>query len=144
MKSIKPHYLKTIVLSAICTCTLNSIAYAENTAALQGIKLGFGHDMGLGIALQKDKINGFVGNHGLAVDYKVVAEKLEASIPAQWYIGAGGFAQWDGDLGGRLPIGIEASFAKGFDAYAQIIPELKLVNDLGFGLGAGLAVRYQF
>jgi hypothetical protein len=43
-----------------------------------------------------------------------------------------------------MPIGLEAVFAKKLDAYVQIIPEFKLVDDVQFGLGAGFGVRYKF
>ena len=139
--------IKTIALSALCTISLNSAVYAEGTNAIQGVKLGFGYDMGFGVTAQLNKFNGFIGNDGLAVDYIVVKEKIEnidSTIPFQWYIAAGGFAEWDGDFGGRVPVGIEASFSTGWDVYAQIIPDLEIVDDFKFGVGAGLGVRYQF
>jgi len=139
--------LKAIVLSSICACLLSTTVTAEEANALQGVKLGFGYDMGFGMTAQLDKFNGFIGNDGLAVDYVIVKEKIEnidSTIPFQWYIGAGGFVEWDGDLGGRVPVGIEASFATGWDVYAQIIPDLEIVDDFKFGVGAGLGVRYQF
>jgi len=106
--------------------------------------------MGFGLTAQLDRFNGFIGNDGLAVDYILVKEKIqniESTIPFQWYIGAGGYVDWDGkdtDFGARVPVGIEATFATGWDVYAQVIPDLEIVNDFEFGLGAGLGVRYQF
>ena len=147
MNLIKNTYLKSIVLSSICACTLSPAVYAENTNALEGVKIGFGYDLGFGMTAQLDKFNGFIGNDGLAVDYMLVKQKIEnidSSIPFQWYIGAGGYVEWDGDFGGRAPIGIQANFATGWDAYAQLIPELEIVDNFEFGLGAGLGVRYQF
>ena len=35
-------------------------------------------------------------------------------------------------------------FAKNLDAYAQIIPRLRLNNNSDFGLDFGIGVRYQF
>jgi len=147
MNSIKTISLKALVLGSICALSLSTTVNAEEANALQGVKLGFGYDMGFGMTAQLDKFNGFIGNDGLAVDYVIVKEKIEnidSTIPFQWYIGAGGYAEWDGDFGGRAPVGIEASFATGWDVYAQIIPELEIVDDFEFGLGAGLGVRYQF
>lgn len=136
--------LKVLLLSSIITCSLNTAVHAENVNSLEGIKLGFGYDMGLGITAQTKNINGFLGNDGLAVDYMVVRESIQASVPVQWYIGAGGFAEWDGDFGVRLPVGLQANFANNFDAYTHVIPELEIGRDTGFGLGIGLGVRHQF
>jgi hypothetical protein len=147
MKRIKTHYLKAIVFTSIVACLLNPAAYAESNHALQGIKLGFGYDLGLGLTAQTNKFNGFIGNGGVAVDYILGKENIkdiEASIPLYWYIGAGGYAEWKGGAGARMPIGLEAVFAKKLDAYVQIIPEFKLVDDVQFGLGAGFGVRYKF
>jgi hypothetical protein len=104
---------------------------------LQGIKLGFGYDLGLGLTAQTNKFNGFIGNGGVAAGYILAKENIkniEASIPLYWYIGAGA----------RMPVGLEAAFAKKLDVYVQIIPEVKLVDDVKFGLGAGFGVRYKF
>jgi hypothetical protein len=142
MKKVKAQYLKTIIFSTVMACSLTSTAYAAN-----GIKLGFGYDMGLGITAQLNKFNGFIGNSGIAVDYILAKENIknvQGSVPFRWYIGAGGYAEWKESAGGRMPIGIEAGFARSLDAYVQIIPELKLVDDVRFGLGAGFGVRYQF
>ncbi|MBL4797381.1 MAG: hypothetical protein JKY50_08200 [Oleispira sp.] len=147
MKRIKTSYVKRIVLSTILSCSLGSIAYAESPTALQGVKLGFGADMGLGITAQMGKFNGFFGNDGIAVDYIVVKKKLgkkPSATPVHWYAGAGGFGEWKGGAGVRAPVGIEISFAERLDAYVQVIPEFKIIDGAKFGLGGGLGVRYQF
>jgi hypothetical protein len=147
MKCINTHYLKTLIFMSIVACLLNPAAYAESNNTLQGIKLGFGYDLGLGLTAQTNKFNGFIGNGGVAADYifeKENIKDIEVSIPLYWYIGAGGYAEWKGGAGARMPIGLEAAFAKKLDAYVQIIPEFKLVDDVKFGLGAGFGVRYKF
>jgi hypothetical protein len=147
MTRINTHYLKAMVFTSMVACLLNSAAYAESNNTLQGIKLGFGYDLGLGLTAQTNKFNGFIGNSGVAADYILVKDNIqniEASIPLYWYIGAGGYAEWKGDAGARMPAGLEAAFAKKLDAYVQIIPEFKLVEDVKFGLGAGFGVRYKF
>lgn len=144
MKLTKTNNLKVLALSTIFACSLNTAARAENVNSLEGVKLGFGYDMGLGITAQTQNINAFLGNDGLAVDYLLVREGIKGSVPAQWYIGAGGFAEWSGDFGVRLPVGLQANFANNFDAYTQIIPELEIGKDTGFGLGIGLGIRHQF
>ena len=144
MKSIKSNSVKLMMLSSIVACSLTPFAYADGANGLQGIKLGFGYDLGLGITGQMGNLNGFLGNDGLAVDYKFVRNSVAGSIPTHVYMGIGGYAGWDGGIGARVPVGIEARFTPDFDAYAQVIPELNLINDVRFGLGAGLGVRYQF
>ena len=61
-----------------------------------------------------------------------------------WYIGGGGYGDWDGDFGVRLPFGGEIYFAKNWDVYAHIIPRLRVNNNAKFGLDFGTGVRYQF
>lgn len=136
--------LKIMMVSIVCACSFSSTALAENSQALQGLKLGFGYDMGLGITAQDDNINVFLGNDGLAIDYKFIRNNVAGSIPTHVYLGVGGYAGFGGSLGARIPVGIEGRFTPEFDAYAHVIPELNLINDVKFGLGAGLGVRYKF
>lgn len=139
-------YIKSIILGSVCALSLCSIAHAEENP-LKGLKLGFGYDQGFGLTGQLGKFNGFIGNDGLAVDYIVVREKIEAKIPLHWYIAGGGYIDWDDkdeDFGARAPVGVEASFATGWDAYAQVIPKLEIIEDFEFGLDAAIGVRYQF
>jgi hypothetical protein len=59
------------------TCLLNSAASAESNSVLQGIKLGFGYDLGLGLTAQTNKFNEFIGNGGVAADYILVKENIK-------------------------------------------------------------------
>jgi hypothetical protein len=128
-----------VIISIVFFCP----AYAEKNS-LQGMKLGFGVDRGLGITGSIGQFNGFIGNDGVAVDYLFMQEKLESDYPLHWYIGGGGYIDWDGDFGARVPIGAEFAFAENVDAYAQVIPDLRFNHDAKFGLGIGLGVRYRF
>ena len=66
----------------------------------------------------------------------------------KWFVAGGGFVEWDGDWGARLPIGAELYFAKNLDAYAAAIPRLRINNnnknkdDVDFGLDFAIGVRY--
>ena len=136
---------KAVLLRIICTLMLVGTAYAEE-APLKGIKLGFGFDRGFGITGSVGKLNGFIGNDGASVDYIFKKDDLnvEANVPVFWYVGAGGYGDWDGDLGVRLPVGIQVDFAERLDGYAQIMPRFRFNNNTDFGLDFGIGVRYQF
>ena len=117
------------------------------TNALRGVKLGFGFDRGFGVVGNIGKLNGFIGNKGASLDYILQKDSLQIEVPGVvfWYVGAGGYGDWDdGDIGARLPVGAEWHFAKNLDAYAQIMPRLRVNNSARFGLDAGIGVRYQF
>jgi hypothetical protein len=136
---------KTLIAVLITSVLLVGSAYAE-AAALKGIKLGFGFDRGFGVTGSLGDLNGFLGNDGVAVDYLFHKDKLNvnADVPVFWYVGAGGYGDWDGDLGVRLPVGIEARFAERVDGYAQLIPRFRFNNTADFGLDFGVGVRYLF
>jgi len=134
--------MKTTIFCIICVLSLFSVAHAEDYA-LKGVKLGFGFDRDFGIVGSIGKLNGFIGNDGVSVDYIFNKDKLTPEI--NWYIGAGGYADWDGgDAGVRLPVGAELGFAQRWDAFAQLIPRLRLNRSPDFGLDAALGVRYRF
>jgi len=139
-------FFRTAILSLIAVFMLSGLAQAED-APLKGFKLGFGFDRGFGITGSMGKINGFIGNKGIAVDYifKRDTLKVEVKAPVHWYVGAGGYGDWkDGDLGVRLPVGVDVDFAERLDAYAQIIPRFRFNNNTDFGLDFGIGVRYAF
>jgi len=136
---------KTVALSLIIALMLFGAAQSEE-ASLKGVKLGFGFDRGLGVVGSLGKLNGFVGNDGVAIDYVLNKNtlKIEVDAPVFWYVAAGGYGDWDGDAGVRLPVGAELYFAKNLDAYAQVIPRLRVNHSAKFGLDFGIGVRYQF
>lgn len=137
--------IKTAVLGLILALMLIGIAQAED-APLKGIKLGFGFDRGFGIVGAIGKFKGFIGNDGVSVDYIIKRDALKADVkvPLHWYVAGGGFGDWDGDWGVRLPVGLDVGFAKQLDAYAEIIPRFRVNNNSDFGLDFGIGVRYQF
>ena len=137
--------IKTVTLSLILGLMLIGTTQAED-APLKGFKLGFGFDRGFGIVGSMGKLKGFLGDDGVSVDYLFKRDSLnvEVEAPVHWYIGAGGYGDWDGDLGVRLPVGIDVGFAKRVDGYAEIIPRLRVNNNTDFGLDFGIGVRYLF
>ena len=113
-------------------------------------KIGFGFDRDFGLVGSLNSLNLFVGNRGVAIDKIVNKDSLDIDAdieiegPVYWYIGVGGFLDWENGLGARLPIGIEWYFADNMDAYIQVIPNFKIVDKTKFGLGGGLVIRYKF
>ena len=147
---------KIAALCFVCALMFTGSVHAEENE-LKGTKLGFGIDRGFGVVGATGQFNGFLGNDGVAVDYILTREKLDAADPLYWYVAGGGFVDWDGDFGARLPVGVEFYFAKNLDVYAQLIPRLRINNNdnnnnnsnknkdaADFGLDFAIGVRYQF
>ncbi len=145
MKIFKPTLITIVSVLSLSVTLLAGTAHAESNSA-GGVKLGFGFDRGFGLTGSMGKLNGFVGNDGVAVDYIFIKNslKVEVDAPASWYIGAGGYGDWDGDLGVRAPVGLEVAFAERVDAYAHVVPRLRINHGARFGLDFGIGVRYQF
>ena len=137
--------VRTVSAVFLASSMLLGTAHAEQ-APLKNLKLGFGFDRGFGISGAIGKLNGFIGNDGVSVDYIFNKDNLnvDANVPVFWYVGAGGYGDWDGDLAVRLPVGIQVDFAKRVDGYAQIMPRFRFNNNTDFGLDFGIGVRYQF
>jgi len=136
---------KTVISTFIVAVMLTSPVSAEENA-LSGIKLGFGFDRDFGVVGSLGKFNGFIGNKGASVDYILNKQALKIELPGStsWYVAAGGYGDWDGDIGVRLPVGAEWAFAENLDAFAQIMPRLRVNHSARFGLDFGIGVRYQF
>ena len=143
--------VKNSVLSIVCALLFIGTVQAED-APLKGFKLGFGFDQGFSVVANKGNINAALGDKGVAIDYlfKKGDLKLDGTLKPDWFIGGGGFVEWDGDFGARLPIGAEIYFAKRLDAYAAFIPRFRFNNNetnnnsSDFGLDFAIGVRYQF
>ena len=144
---------KTVALCVLCALmSVTTVHAAEetNNNALNGVKLGFGFDQGFSVVGALGNFYGALGDDGVALDYIFMKQKLNAENikGLSWFVGGGGFAQWDGDWGARLPIGAELAFAKNLDAYAEAIPRLRFNNNKNdntdFGLDFAIGVRYQF
>jgi len=139
-------FIYTIMVSAVYAFLPISGVHAEESA-MKGVKLGFGFDQGFGATGSFKNFNGFIGNDGFAIDYIFKKEPMKVDAPGQmfWYIGGGGYRNWnDNETGARVPVGAEWDFSKDFDAYAQIIPGLNVNDDPDFNLDAAIGIRYKF
>ncbi|MEH6649166.1 MAG: hypothetical protein V7707_03975 [Motiliproteus sp.] len=136
--------IKTIAISAISALLLSATAHADK------IKLGVATDMGFGVTAQlNDQINAMIGNDGASMDYIFRQGGFEGqNMPFTWYAAGGGFVGWDHGFGLRLPLGLDWNFAKRWDAFAQLSPEIdfdaKNGDSVDFDLGGALGVRYAF
>lgn len=137
--------LQRVTLTVLTMLTFMGTAIAKENA-LAGVKLGFAVDRGFGVIASLKQFNLFVGNDGAAVDYLLKKDSLKTDLkgPTYWYVGGGVYADWDSDRGVRLPVGAEWHFAKELDAFAELIPNLRVNNNAKFGLDAAVGVRYQF
>ena len=132
----------------ILTPALLAILLSPTVSAKTGIKAGFAFDMGLGVtALVNDQVNVMVGNDGLAVDYLFQKGGFNANVPFDWFVAAGGFHEWDGNFGARLPLGLNLNFAPSWSLYGQAAPDIHYDepdDKFEFGVQLGLGVRYAF
>ena len=129
------------------------IAETKNNDAPLGIKAGIGFDQGFGVTAQfYNKINAFIGNGGLSADYILKRGSFHSDVPLNWYIGVGGAINWhdsDNAYSARVPLGVSFPFAKRWDVYGQLAPDLTLENkhndtNFKFGVDLALGIRYDF
>jgi len=133
---------KDILIRGLCTLLLLSTSIVQ-----ADVKMGFGVDRGLGVTTQLDNnFNFFVGNDGVAADYLFSRGQWNEfeGTPLHWYVGGGLFADWNKGYGVRMPLGVELDFAPGWQAYAQIAPDLDLDDGAKFGIQGAIALRYSF
>lgn len=141
------------MLSLVGALMLIGTSHAAENNAMSGVKLGFGFDQGFSVVGVLGNFYGALGDDGVALDYIFMKKQLnEANVKGlHMFVGGGGFVEWDGDWGARLPIGAELYFAKNLDAYAAAIPRLRFNNNnnnnndnTDFGLDFAIGIRYQF
>ncbi|MGB5446037.1 MAG: outer membrane beta-barrel protein [Psychromonas sp.] len=141
--------MKKLIISLICSVSLLTAATAVNAA-----KFGFGFDQGLGVTGQFDNINAFVGNEGASGDYLFAQGGFGNDIPFDYYVGVGGFAEWDGDeFGARVPLGLSFPFAPRWELFGQVSPHIAHQDkdqnkdnedEVKFGLSGAVGLRYAF
>lgn len=119
---------------------------SRSSGGNSGFKIGMGFDQGLSIVGQiNNTVNFAVGNDGVAADYIFSRGQFGGDVPFSWFAGVGGQIQRSDKFGPRVALGVELPFARSWDAYAQLTPNLMFDNsDLKLGIGAGIGVRYSF
>lgn len=116
------------------------------TLAEQGLSAGMAWDQGLSGVLEiDDQYRITVGNDGAAFDYLFKKGSFNANTPLTWYVGIGGWGNWDNDeFGPRVPLGVDWSFSPGWNMYGQVHPELDLDSGPELQVGAALGITYSF
>ena len=118
-------------------------AWSQETP-VSGLKVGIGIDQGLGVTGQWQDFNGFIGIDAVAVDWLFARGQIPFEQTLFWYVGGGGFYDWDGEFGARLPLGAEMPLNERIDIYASIIPGFQVNKGSEFFLDVGLGIRYRF
>lgn len=141
--------MKKIICSSVIALSMATTLVAGN------IGVGMAIDMGLGVTAQfNGKINAQIGNDGICTDYLFIKNNIEVENKIannlDWYIGAGLGYYWsdgknkDDKIDLRVPVGLDLDFAKKLDFYLQVIPVLRVNNNVKFKLNSALGVRYYF
>ncbi|EIJ6616278.1 hypothetical protein [Vibrio parahaemolyticus] len=122
---------------------ISSSAMAANEPA--NLSVGMAVDQQLSVVVEVDnKYRGIIGNDGMAFDYIAKRGAFDHNMPITWYVGVGGWYEWDDEFGIRVPLGVNWDLSKGWDVYAQIHPELDLYKGPDLQLGGAVGVKYSF
>ncbi|MGP8307756.1 hypothetical protein [Vibrio sp. YIC-376] len=122
---------------------LSSAAMAANQPA--NLAVGMAVDQQLSVVVEIDKTyRGIIGNDGMAFDYIAKRGSFDQSVPVTWYVGVGGWYEWDDEFGLRVPLGVNWNLSQGWDVYAQLHPELDLYKGADLQLGGAFGVKYSF
>ena len=115
-------------------------------APIKNFNMVFGLVCGFGMTGSAGNLNDFIGNDCVSIDYVFNKYKLnvDVNVPVFWYVGVGGYGDWDGDIAVRLPVGVQVNFTKRVDGYAQAMPRFRFNNNTDFGLDFAAGVRYLF
>ncbi|MFW1432553.1 hypothetical protein ACEV94_16645 [Vibrio parahaemolyticus] len=122
---------------------ISSSAMAANESA--NLSVGMAVDQQLSVVVEVDnKYRGIIGNDGMAFDYIAKRGAFDQNMPITWYVGVGGWYDWDDEFGIRVPLGVNWDLSKGWDVYAQIHPELDFYKGPDLQLGGAVGVKYSF
>lgn len=130
--------------SLILLVSLFSVGLTTMPAAAS-VKVGMGVDYGLGVNLKfDDSVNVFAGNDGFALDYHFAKGGLSSDGSVGYFVGFGGWTDWDDDFGVRMPLGLDWNFASNWNLTGQLNPTFQIQDKSKFKLDAGFGVSYAF
>lgn len=144
--------MKTFLLPFLCLpfITISSFANAQQNTSQQNnhakdLAVGMAVDQQLSVVVELDSQYRFIlGNQGAAFDYIFKRGDFNGEVPLNWYVGLGGWAEWDDDFGVRLPLGVDFQLSKGWQLYGQVHPQLNLYKGPELEVGGALGIKYQF
>jgi hypothetical protein len=109
------------------------------------IQVGMAFDQGLSAVIQyDDRYHMTIGNDGMAFDVHFIEGEFNKEIPFTWYVGTGGWYEWDQDFGLRVPLGLTYNFGQYWDLYGQVQPEWQLQEKAQLQFGASIGLTYNF
>jgi hypothetical protein len=131
--------------AAVLVTVASSLAYAEEPKPTK-VAVGMAIDQELSAVLELDNTYRFtLGNDGAAFDYIVKRGRFDAHTPVSWYVGVGGWSEWDHkEFGARVPLGLKWDISKGWEMYGQVHPELNLYTGPELQIGGALGIKYSF
>lgn len=134
--------MKQYGLFGLLIASSSFVAHAADNADLE---VGLALDQDLSAVIEIDSTYRVtVGNDGAAFDYMLKRGKFDSETPLDWYVGVGAWAEWEDDFGVRVPLGVKVNFYEGWNAYAQVHPELDLYAGAELQLGGAVGVTYKF
>ncbi|WP_261835961.1 hypothetical protein [Vibrio ishigakensis] len=92
-----------VACSALASISSHASAGTLNNSSLRSYsnhsdyRVGLGFDQGLGISAELfEQVDAFIGNDGVSADYLVLNDKkFTPSIPFSYFVGVGGFYEFD-------------------------------------------------
>ncbi|MGR5132215.1 hypothetical protein [Vibrio alfacsensis] len=127
----------------LVTAILPSVGLAASES--KDLSVGMAVDQQLSVVVEIDKqYRGIIGNDGMAFDYIAKRGSFDQNMPVSWYVGVGGWYEWNDEFGLRVPLGLNWDLSKGWDLYAQIQPELELYKGPDLQIGGAIGIKYNF
>ncbi|NOH79214.1 hypothetical protein F0231_05605 [Vibrio sp. RE86] len=110
------------------------------------LSIGMVVDQQLSVVVELDNSYRFtLGNDGAAFDYILQRGEFEGNTPVSWYVGVGGWSEWEGkEFGARVPLGLKWDISQGWEMYGQVHPELNLYSGPELQIGGALGIKYNF
>ena len=110
------------------------------------LSIGMAVDQQLSVVVELDSSYRFtIGNDGAAFDYILQRGEFEGNTPVSWYVGVGGWSEWEGkEFGARVPLGLKWDISRGWEMYGQVHPELNLYSGPELQIGGALGIKYNF
>ncbi|MBA5761842.1 hypothetical protein H2O73_05720 [Vibrio sp. 404] len=131
------------VLGSVVVVTSLS-AYANNDKPAD-LAIGLAVDQQLSVVVELDNQYRFIiGNQGAAFDYIAKRGQFNTEEPVNWYVGLGGWGEWDDGFGVRVPLGVSYQVSDGWQLYGQVQPELDMHKGWELGVGAAMGATYHF